>query len=458
MSQEDEDLLQQSVKKSKYDGIGINFTMGEHVPETPLSFTNVNQQQMPMEGNGETFGMQLDQQPRASYKATLAGMNDPEQIGSHNQSFRSGDYPDSNDDVYDKEEDKECCPLICLTKEEKKILRDRWRQSLIIKLWGRKIGYNFLQKKLQNMWRPKAFMDLVALENDYYLVRFYSKEDFEFARDQGPWSILDHYLVVKEWSPDFDPITDKTEKLIVWVRIPCLPIEYFDYAFLKKVGEKIGKPIRADHNTGMAARGRFARICVEVDITKPLLTMFKLKRRVRRIEYEGLHLVCFECGIVGHRKEECAKVTPEFDHPVEQLAGESEGTTINGETFVRKVQSRKETTNEEIGGAAFGPWMIAQKKGNQYGKPRHGRYGSGENQESKEGKESDNGKIKKNPNGVEIKSRFNALYDLMEEENIEENTEKTEVGVEPNIKNKEAQRQGRNIRRSPIVARAQSRI
>lgn len=29
-------------------------------------------------------------------------------------------------------------------------------------------------------------MDLVALNNDYFLVKFYSEEDYKFARDEGP--------------------------------------------------------------------------------------------------------------------------------------------------------------------------------------------------------------------------------------------------------------------------------
>lgn len=241
-------------------------------------------------------------QNRPSYSEMLARMANHRQSAGVQEDM-SSDYPDSDDNVNEKEEDKDYCPLITLTEEEKKSLRQKWRQSLIIKLRGKKVGYNYLQRKLQTMWRPEAFMNLVALENEYYLVRFHSIDDYKFARDQGPWSILDHYFMVKEWTPNFDPITNKTEKLIVCVRIPCLPIEYFDYEILKKVGEKIGKPISGDHNTGRATRGRFARICVEIDITKPLLTMFKLHKRVRHIEYEGSHLVCFECGIVGHRKE-----------------------------------------------------------------------------------------------------------------------------------------------------------
>lgn len=137
----------------------------------------------------------------------------------HNKEGVGYTYPNSDDDIYDKEEDLEYYPLMCLMKEEKRSLHERWRESLIIKLWGRKVGYNYLLKKLQSMWKPKAFVDLVALENDYFLVHFYSKVNSEFAQDHGSWTILNHYFIVKEWAPDFDPLTNKMEKLIVWIRI-----------------------------------------------------------------------------------------------------------------------------------------------------------------------------------------------------------------------------------------------
>lgn len=258
-------------------------------------------------------------------------------------------------------------------------------------------------------------MDLVALENNYFLVRFYSKEDYEFARDQRPWTILDHYLVVKEWAPDFDPLTGKTEKLIVWVRIPCLPIEYFDFTFLKKVGEKIGKPIRADQNTGTATRGRFARLCVEVDITKPLLTMFEVRKRNRRIEYEGIHLVCFQCGIVGHCTDECSKPGPENPSEMEKNVGDHEGVAVNGEVYTRKAQVWKQNRDKINGDAAFGPWMLAKRKEAKNGKQRYGRNASRENQDNREKRYAALNKKDQTPDGIEVNSRFNALYGLEEE-------------------------------------------
>lgn len=148
-------------------------------------------------------------------------------------------------------------------------------------------------------------MELIAIENDYYLARFASMEDCSVAKYEGPWLILEHYLIVKSWMPDFVPFADKTEKTLAWVRIPCLPIEYYDTNFLMRVGKLIRELMKVDQATGTVSRGKFARICVEVDITKPLLAKFKLQNQIRRIEYEGLHLVCFWCGFYGHRKEEC---------------------------------------------------------------------------------------------------------------------------------------------------------
>lgn len=77
-----------------------------------------------------------------------------------------------------------------------------------------------------------------------------------------PWKIMDHYLVVQRWKPNFRPSTAKIGKMAIWIRLPEFPIEYFDVEMLMEVGRQLGKPIRLDTNTSKAARGKFARICV----------------------------------------------------------------------------------------------------------------------------------------------------------------------------------------------------
>jgi hypothetical protein len=87
------------------------------------------------------------------------------------------------------------------------------------------------------------------------------------------------------------------------VRIPDLPIEYYDTKVLHFIGNRIGKTVKVGKNTLFQERGKYARICVEVELNKPLLAMFELKDRIYKIEYEGLHMLCFTCGRFGHYAE-----------------------------------------------------------------------------------------------------------------------------------------------------------
>lgn len=80
---------------------------------------------------------------------------------------------------------------------------------------GRIIGFTYLLNRLKNLWKPKAGMSMIALENDYFLVKFTSMLDYHHAMFGGPWLIMDHYLIVKEWSHNFDPLKDQVEKLLV---------------------------------------------------------------------------------------------------------------------------------------------------------------------------------------------------------------------------------------------------
>lgn len=139
----------------------------------------------------------------------------------------------SDDDEKDRVEDVDC-PTIYLSKLEKADLRRPWRQSLIIKVLGRGIGFTYMLNRIKSLWKPKAEIQMIAIENDYFLVKFASRMDYHHPAFEGPCLILDHYLIVKEWSPNFDPFDDREEKLLVWIRFPSLSIEYFNEEFMMR--------------------------------------------------------------------------------------------------------------------------------------------------------------------------------------------------------------------------------
>ena len=126
------------------------------------------------------------------------------------------------------------------------------------------------------MWKLKAAIDLVAMNNEFFLVKFASVDDYDYAKYGGPWLIFYHYLTIRPWKPNFDTAQDSLQSLLVWVRIPCLPIEYYDRQFFMKAGEKIGTPVQIDEATSLVSQGLFARMCVMVDLDKPLISKFEL--------------------------------------------------------------------------------------------------------------------------------------------------------------------------------------
>lgn len=81
--------------------------------------------------------------------------------------------------------------------------------------------------------------------------------------------IVDHYLTVRQWQSNFHPKIASIDKVLIWIRIPNLPIEYYDKNFLLRLGSCIGRPIKVDEATLQVARGKYARIYVEVDLSQP---------------------------------------------------------------------------------------------------------------------------------------------------------------------------------------------
>lgn len=74
------------------------------------------------------------------------------------------------------------------------------------------------------------------------------------------------------------------------------------------IGNRIGRAIKVDKNTVQHERGKYARVCIDVNLTKPLLAMLNITGKNYNVEYEGFHLLCLCCGRYGHYKEGCPDI------------------------------------------------------------------------------------------------------------------------------------------------------
>ena len=62
--------------------------------------------------------------------------------------------------------------------------------------------------------------------------------------------------------------------------MPELPIEYYEPSALLKIGQAIGPVLRIDAHTASNVKGRFARLCVQVNLDKPLIYSIQIGKMV----------------------------------------------------------------------------------------------------------------------------------------------------------------------------------
>ena len=160
--------------------------------------------------------------------------------------------------------------VVCLSREEKSRIRAVWRKALVIKAVGRKVRYNYLYPKIRSLWNPCGKMDCIDLDSDYFLIKFGLEEDVDRVLKGGPWFIGQQFLAIKRWELEFRALEATFSSVAVWVCLPELLIEYNDPAILRRIGKAIGLVLHIDAHMASGIRGCFARLCVQVNLDKPL--------------------------------------------------------------------------------------------------------------------------------------------------------------------------------------------
>ncbi|CAN1166149.1 hypothetical protein LINPERHAP2_LOCUS26571 [Linum perenne] len=201
-----------------------------------------------------------------------------------------------------------------------------------------------MKRRLEFLWARSGAIQVSDMTNSFFLVRFASNDDYARAAFEGPWKIYDYYIAVSQWSPSFNE-DEPIKSILTWVRLPKLPIHYFNSLAVSRIGNFIGKTVKLDLATSEGARCRYARVCVEVDLTKPLLGKYMIEDRVLKIEYESLENVCFDCGCYGHKIGDCPQVSN--DSEVEKVTPTAEESTpvsedqVTGEWMTVQRRNRK---------------------------------------------------------------------------------------------------------------------
>ncbi|KAB5567995.1 hypothetical protein DKX38_001788 [Salix brachista] len=185
--------------------------------------------------------------------------------------------------------------------------------------------------------------DNMVIEDEDYIIQhgeFLLEEYMKYVLTRGPWHVVGQYVTTKRWKPGFDPEEEKITHMTVW-------------------------------------GGKFACICVELDISKPLTPFIEVEGRTYGVVYEGIQMICFECGHYDHGRDNC----PLEENAKIQASEAAEAETMKNVTGLDKsaveIENLEATRTDQMPGAAVnaginaieenppnlhGQWMLLKRK------------------------------------------------------------------------------------------------
>ena len=118
------------------------------------------------------------------------------------------------------------------------------------------------------------------------------------------------------------------------------------------------------------SRGKFARLCIQVDVDKPLITTVMIGKLQQTVTYEGIHNLCFECGRMGYKREACPYVIRPV-LPCKAAEKEDAGDTGASTHSVHDVDSagkilgphgKDDAVQEDVHEGSYGPWVVVARR------------------------------------------------------------------------------------------------
>ncbi|CAN1131081.1 hypothetical protein LINPERHAP2_LOCUS6195 [Linum perenne] len=169
--------------------------------------------------------------------------------------------------MQDDSENNPRCPKVSFSEEELRSFYKPWSKALVVRVLERSFSFGAVKRRLETLWAKNGVIQVSDVANSFFLVRFTDEEDYKRAAFGGPWKLA-----------------------------------------VSRIGNYIGKTVKIDLATSEGARARYARVCVEVDVSKPLLCKYTIDNRTLYVEYESLTNTCATCGFYGHKSDGCTSL------------------------------------------------------------------------------------------------------------------------------------------------------
>ncbi|XP_019070681.2 uncharacterized protein [Solanum lycopersicum] len=206
--------------------------------------------------------------------------------------------------------------MVQLERKEVQIEEEKWKCALMTYVIGECPGYNTMNRYILMNWSKVNKPEVFLHEEGYYIIKLKSLNDMNEVLYLGPYTISNRPIILKQWSAEFEFGEEFLTEIPLWANFPKLPLNCWGDGSLSRIASAIGVPLFADECTTKQTRISYARMLVELNVTKPVpekITVMDPNGRtfMQDVVMEWKPLYCDKCQRIGHQ---CQDTTME-DQP-----------------------------------------------------------------------------------------------------------------------------------------------
>ncbi|WOK94310.1 hypothetical protein Cni_G03012 [Canna indica] len=257
---------------------------------------------------------------------------------------KAGEDAEKRQDDKIKNIQEQATRKVVIAEEDIEKARKECQLVLYGKFFGKTPALELVRNLMPKLWKLNGSCKIVDLASGFFAFKFNEENYYWKVYAEGPWFLRGQALSLIQWRENFQPMKEEISVVPVWIQMPGLPLEFMNQEILLQLAAVIGRPVKIDEYTKACDRGKFARICIQMNLKKPIEQGFWVETKgykfFQTVAYENLLNICYCCGRIGHKEEVC-----------------SQRERKENEVSVQKKS--KEMASEEN---LLGPWVQVLKK------------------------------------------------------------------------------------------------
>lgn len=196
---------------------------------------------------------------------------------------------------------------------EMQSIEAKFQYTLILKFTTGCPKLTRVKEDISNWGLAHVFF-VVPMNPRHVILHLTSADDFLWVRTRGSRSIGSSSFRLFKWSAEFCP-TEESPLAAVWVSFPNPNLMSFIPAVLKRMANSFGKFLTIAEETSSFSRANSAKVCVELDLSKPLPTFLKIAAGNRGMFNQPIHYLsnikfCHHYKLQGHASNDCYRAQP----------------------------------------------------------------------------------------------------------------------------------------------------